>query len=97
MIPKTFRLTNRKYTVERMSPEISEELKKHGDCDRVTGVIRLEKTNCLESLEHTFFHELVHAMLWGTTKPELSDKEDFVDSLAAQLHQYMQTHKGDFK
>lgn len=96
MIPKKFTLLNRTYTVGHMPAELIE--KRLGDCTRTLGKVRLAPTvQNRESLEHTFFHELVHAMLDSTTKPKLTDNEAFVDSLSGVLHQYMQTKKGEFK
>jgi hypothetical protein len=94
LIPKTFKLVNRTWVVKEMSKSISSENKLHGDCDHARALIRV----CIdhpENAEHTFFHELAHAMLKVTTKPKLSSNEDFVDSLGAALHQYMQTKKGE--
>ena len=92
-IPTSFQLVNRKYRVEELDKGLAEELKLHGDCNRSEGRIRIELDNPQNS-EHTFYHELAHALLYATTKPKLSDKEDFVDSLGAAIHQFMQTKKG---
>jgi hypothetical protein len=94
MIPKRFQLVNRTYTVKSMPAEIAE--KKHGDVDREMGLVRLAKDKAQQSTEHTFYHELAHALLWASTKPKLSDNEKFVDSLGALLHQYEQTKKGEY-
>ena len=95
MIPKSFSLVNRSYKTAAMPEEIAE--KHHGDCDRSQAVIRLAAGKSLENTQHTFFHELAHALLWASTKPKLSENEDFVDSLGALLHQYEQTKKGEYK
>ena len=95
MIPKHFQLINRKYIVCTMPEEIAE--KNHGDCSREMAVIRLAKGKAEESTQHTFYHELAHALLWASTKPKLSDNEEFVDSLGALLHQFEQTRKGEHK
>ncbi len=95
MIPKKFSIVNRNYRVEPMPAEIGE--KRLGDQDRGNSLIRLNPAQTREGLEHTFYHELVHAMLDASTKPKLSANEDFVDSLGALLHQFMQTQKGEYK
>lgn len=96
MIPKTFQQRNRKVTVKRMSKQLADELKRHGDFDATDYIIRLAPHEDPETLESTYFHELAHCLLEGTTKPALSNNEKFVDSLGAMLHQYMQTKKGQY-
>lgn len=78
-----------------MPEELAE--KKHGDCDKELGLVRLAKGKDRDHVEHTFYHELAHALLWASTKPKLSDNEEFVDSLGALLHQFMQTQSGEYK
>lgn len=96
MIPKSFKLVNRTYRVIPYPEGLADDLKRLGDCERNSGCIRLDTATNPENLEHTFYHELAHALLYTTTKPKLSDNEDFVDSLGAALHQFMQTRKGEF-
>lgn len=96
MIPKRFQQRNRTVTVTSMPKSLAEDLKRHGDFDTEQYVIRLAPNN-KDVLEHTYFHELAHCLLEGTTKPKLSSNEEFVDSLGCMLHQYMQTMKGEFK
>lgn len=97
MIPKTFQQRNRKVRVIKMGKQLADELKRHGDFDADEYVIRLAPHKCTETLESTFYHELAHCLLTGTTKPKLSDNEEFVDSLGCMLHQYMQTKKGEYE
>lgn len=96
MIPKTFLQRNRKVIVKPMSKSLGEELKRHGDFDTESYLIRLAP-NDRETLEHTFFHELAHCLLMGTTKPKLTNNEEFVDSLGCMIHQFFQTKKGEYK
>lgn len=79
-----------------MSKSLADELKRHGDFDTVDYVIRLAPHDSREALESTFFHELAHCLLEGTTKPKLTNDEKFVDSLGAMIHQYMQTNSGEY-
>ena len=96
MIPKTFQQRNRKVCVTKMDKALGQELKRLGDFDADNYVIRLAPSSNQETLESTFFHELAHCLLEGTTKPQLSGNEKFVDSLGAMIHQYMQTNKGTY-
>ena len=97
MIPKSFTLVNRTYQVKPYPAGLAAELKRTGDCDKDTAQIRIDTSNCQDLQDHTFYHELVHAMLYASTKPKLSTNEDFVDSLGALLHQFMQTKKGQLQ
>ncbi len=94
MIPKSFKLLNRTYNVQYMNKDFAEANKSSGDCSEEEARIRISEGLNKELKEHTFYHELVHALLAVSTKPKMSEKEAFVDSLGAALHQYRQTKKG---
>ena len=94
MIPKSFTLVNRRWMVEELDKETAEAGSMHGDCNSEKALIRVEYNDNIEFREHTFYHELAHALLEASSRPSLSKKEKFVDSLAAVLHQYMKTKKG---
>lgn len=94
MIPKSFTLVNRRWQVFDVTDnDMASDWDRHGDCDAAKAVIRIKLDN-EENAEHTFLHELMHALFNMSTKPELSDNEELVDSMAAGLHQYLQTKKG---
>jgi hypothetical protein len=44
-----------------------------------------------QMMEHAFYHELVHCILFALGKNELSEDESFVDTFAGLLHQAMKT------
>ena len=46
-------------------------------------------------IEHTYLHEMVHAILSTMGEQGLSDNEVFVDTFAGLLHQALQTSKYD--
>ena len=96
-LPTSFKLVNRTYEVVPMHEDTADAGDKHGDCDQAKARIRVHITENAELTEHTYFHELAHALLFATTKPKLSYDEKFVDSLGAVLHQYEQTKRGTFK
>jgi hypothetical protein len=97
-IPTSFHLVNRTYIVEELSSEVASDCNMVGDCNREKARVRVQLDGSSDdNSEHTFYHELAHALLWATTKPKLSSDEAFVDSLGALLHQYMQTKKGTLK
>ena len=96
MIPKSFTLVNRTYRVEKMHKDVADAGEQHGDIDRTTAKVRIKFDNP-DNAEHTFYHELAHAIFWNSTKPKLSKDENLVDSVGALLHQFMQTRKGELK
>ena len=94
VIPKTFTLINRSWNVELLDKEIAQAGEMSGDCSSHKALIRVAADEDREYMEHTYLHELVHALLEASSRPSLSKKEAFVDSLAAVLHQYLKTKKG---
>lgn len=94
VIPKKFKIVNRTYKVKPMSKEVVEGSKLLGDTCFKDALIRLDMDQPEECLEHTFLHELVHALLQVSTRPKLTHDEKLVDSIAGALHQYLQTKKG---
>lgn len=98
-IPTSFKLINRSWSVVEMPQETADTANIHGCCarDQARIAIHIDEGLPEESVDHTYLHELVHALLYATTKPKLSDNEEFVDSLAAALHQYEQTKKGNLR
>lgn len=56
--------------------------------------IELEANQSAESLEHTYYHELLHAMCMTIGFEKLNRDEDHIDALANMLMQALQTKKG---
>lgn len=94
-IPTSFKLVNTTWTVERMSDEIAEAGSRDGDCDRTRTTIRIHVSSNSDP-EDTFCHELGHALLAFTTKPNLAKNEKFVQSLGEVLCQFFNTEDGTF-
>lgn len=93
-IPKTFRLLNRKFSVVPMSDEAQRASETHGVMDLEKGIIQVYPNDNRETTEHTYLHELVHALLETAGRKDLSEDEALVDLVAAALHHYHQTKKG---
>lgn len=53
---------------------------------RITVVV-----NSQQMMEHAFFHELIHCILFALGQNELSEDEAFVDTFAGLLHQALKT------
>ena len=83
-VPTSFYLVGCQWTVKFV-----EDLSDYGTCDCATHIIRLREGMNKNFTEQTFFHELVHAIMFamGHTQHD----EVFVDAFGALLHQYEKT------
>ena len=95
MIPKRFDLINRTYTVAPFRDSNSKS-ELQGYCNTSECVILIDTDVGQEQQEHVFFHELLHAWFDAAGKPDLSKDEALVDLMGSVIHQYMQTHEGNF-
>ena len=94
-IPESFDLANRTYTVRWMT---GAEEKKYSDED---GNCRVEEAQVLirkgkhkDYRDHTFLHELMHAVFNAAGREKEYEDEGLVDSVAGLLHQFFKTKKG---
>lgn len=103
-IPKQFQLLNRWYSVETFVPGCDPD-DPEGKNDPPKGLTTIDRRKIYlnpaanadrEDLEHTFLHELVHAILNGMGETRLSDSEKFVDVFAAMLHQALISYVGEY-
>ena len=102
-IPERFSLMNRDYTVRRGSKaeeDVAVQMAENdggrlmGLCDFDEAEVILMQHNNRESFEHTYFHELAHALMEAIGQPDLAKDEALVDTLGAALHQYEKTKAG---
>lgn len=94
-IPKMFKLLNLVYHVrEPMEGELADN--EFGECDFIKEhiLLRLEDVP-INTIEHTFFHEICHAILHAIGRDTMCEDEVFVDAFAAGLHQVFKTKKGN--
>ena len=96
-VPETFSLMNRDYTVkystaEFLESEIGEKV--YGAVDMEEAKIYLVPHPNRDHLEHTYFHELAHALTKAIGRDDLCHDEAFVDALGGALHQYEKTKVG---
>lgn len=90
MIPKAFQLGGRTWRVER-GVKLSSK-KEYGDTLPEIAVIRIStKCKTLEDEEHTFMHELMHAICFTMGWTELNDDEMKIDAVAGLLRQFLAT------
>lgn len=83
-VPLSFKLVGFDWTVKYV-----EDLSEYGLCDYSTQTIRLRAGMGKSITEQTFFHELVHAIMFSMG--HTSHDEIFVDAFGALLHQYDRT------
>jgi hypothetical protein len=86
MIPKSFNLVGGTWKVK-----LVEDMVDLGRCDPAVFTIFLKKGMNPVYMEQTFYHELVHAVLFSMGKTEHS--EEFVDSFGALLHQFTRSQR----
>ncbi len=87
MIPKSFRLMGHTYRVEVVDEKDWLEDDDVGACHHERHLILIRANQDDSAKQHTFCHELVHAILGRMGENELDDDEQFVDVFGALLHQ----------
>jgi len=92
-IPTSFQLAGRTWVVEQHelidgNPDL------YGDCDGSECVIRLKTGVRPEVLQHTFYHELTHAICFSLGWEDMNEDEGKVDALANVMLQFLKTKRG---
>lgn len=90
-VPKEFQLLGRTYKISQPVKVDSE--KSLGECKSDMGIIRVRRNLKKELKEHTFLHEVTHAILDSLGYDKLSNDEKFVDSFSGALYQVLKTMK----
>lgn len=85
-VPKRFMLAGIEWTVEDIN-----HLADLGECERDTATIKLRAGLSPQIRSQTFYHELMHAILFATGLQDHSEKE--VDLMGALLHQFELTRR----
>ena len=94
-LPTTFKLGGRTWTVLLVKELRNKRGKSiHGQCDIDLAIIEIDEDLSGELLEHTFYHEVVHALCKTLGWAKLDDNESKVDALGNMLMQFMATKKG---
>ena len=83
-VATTFNLAGSKWHVNYLC-----HMEEMGKCDPERQVIHIRMDMNKQTTEQTFYHELVHAILF--TMGKLNHDEEFVDTFGAFLHQYQIT------
>lgn len=92
-IPKTFQLLGREYKVKQENRVTVDGESVCGYCMSTDGIIKIRKNLKKDLKEHTFLHEITHAILDSLGHTELSANEGFVDSFSGALYQVLKTAK----
>ncbi len=90
-VPKEFLLLGRTYKVSQ--PTKVDSKGSLGDCDSATAMIKVRRNLKKELKEHTYLHEVTHAILDSLGYEKLSMDEKFVDSFSGALYQVLKTAK----
>lgn len=94
-IPRSFTLMNREWSVRFMTISEREATENaYGYCDPENAVILLDPAQNRDHLVHTYYHELMHAVLFTLGRNKLSRDEELVDALGGAIHQYEVTKEG---
>lgn len=97
LIPRQFTLGGKTYKVGR-NDKLDYEHNWSGEHDAYRQEVNLAyklggvESN-IESIEQSFYHELVHAILHSLGEKDLNSNEKFVDMFGTMLHQFMKTKK----
>jgi len=83
-VATTFSLAGAVWTVEFVN-----HLDDMGKCDAEKQTISIRSGMNAQAVEQTFYHELVHAIMF--TMGKLNHDEEFTDAFGALLHQYQRT------
>lgn len=73
------------------SVQFVKDLSEYGKCDAMSQVISIREGMNEQSTKQTFYHELVHAIMF--TMGHLQHDETFIDAFGAMLHQFEKTAK----
>lgn len=94
MIPKTFKLMAHTWTVEPVQGAFNEDGDLcNGVCDFQTLTIRLNVAQPPSMVLHSFWHEVMHAVLWSIGNPLATD-ENFVDAVGCALAHIVASAEG---
>lgn len=59
-----------------------------GSIDEIEGKIEIEKYSCVNARKLTFWHEVVHGLMYELGMRELGDDEGFVEALGRLLYRF---------
>jgi hypothetical protein len=89
-IPEKFQLMGHPWTVEHIHGKITADDgdQCNGLCEFYKLTIKVNVDNPPSLVLHTFFHEVMHAVLW-TLGNDLAENENFVDAVGGGLAQVL--------
>lgn len=87
--------------LKEIKGELPEDLESYdskyifGYIDEIEGKIEIEKNSCTNARKLTFWHEVVHGLMYEIGLRELGDDEGFVEALSRQLYAFMRNNNID--
>lgn len=96
-IPKQFKLGGRTWTVDIVDNCPGENDKTYGLCEPVECRIYIKAGMSEDATQHTFYHELCHAICFTLGWGRLNGNEDKIDALGSVIYQALRTRKGTHK
>jgi len=101
VIPKQFNLLGRTIKVSA-HPNVRMREGHVGLTDYNQDTIELQTSTkelplSVDSIHHTYYHELTHWILYCMGRDDLRDDEQFVELFGGLLHQAITTQKGEIK
>jgi hypothetical protein len=90
-IPKEFKIFGETYKVKQLAK--IDKLGSWGEHNPNKNVIKILKSLNDEQKQQTFYHEILHVILYNLKYDELNEDEVFIDRLSKALHQIITTSK----
>jgi len=93
-IPATFELGGRTWQVRLSNEPEAGKPDTMGLCMSHEATILLQRGMTPEETQHTFYHELCHAICYTLGWDKLNEDEDRIDALGGLIYQFLKRKKG---
>ena len=100
-IPKQFELLGQTVAVE-FTEDLQHDKDAYGAANFRSNKIQLQRSSkhvplTADKLEHVFFHELAHYLMYVMGQDELMANEPFIDMMGGLMYQAIKSSKGELK
>ena len=93
-IPTEFELGGRSWSVELVDTIPGETNTTYGLCDSHEATIFIKAGMSNDATQHTFYHELSHAICFTLGWKALNKNEEKIDALGGVFYQFLKKKKG---